>query len=281
MFQALDSIWIINQESGICYLHRVFNQEKDFGDETMFSGFISAILNFVTTTTQESIEGIVLGGFDIHIKSFQNVVVVLSTKKNEVIKELEMLMDKVGLEFTSSFKEIIDQNLVSVQEFEAFGENIDRIFGLKTIQIIPEHEMLIDLIKKTESDALDEATSAQLIVTFFKSLPDYKRKIIIENINKILMSVMADSSKALLLTSITTDVSKEFASFKQLILESQQKNTSEDDLIKEIVSFFDSIDADKKPALINKTKMTLELLNPSKKLDKDVRRKFENLLKIL
>lgn len=281
MINALDSIWIINQESGICYLHRVFNQEKDFGDETMFSGFISAILNFVTTTTQEQIEGIVLGGFDIHIKSFNKVVVVLSTKKNEAIKELEILMDKVGLEFTSSYKEIIDQNLVSVQEFEAFGENIDRIFGLKTIQIISEHEMLIDLIKKTESDELDEIRSAQLIVTFFKSLPDFKRKIIIENINKILMSVMTDSSKALLLTSISTDVSKEFTQFKQLISDSQQKNNSEDELIKEIVLFFDSIEAEKKAPLVNKTKMTLELLNPSKKLDKELRKKFENLLNVL
>ena len=88
MSHPLDSIWIIGSESGICYLHRVFNEEKDFGDETKFSGFNSAILNFVTSTTQERIEGIVLGGFDNNIKTFNGVIVVLSTKKNAVLKNL-------------------------------------------------------------------------------------------------------------------------------------------------------------------------------------------------
>ncbi len=280
MIHALDSIWIINVESGICYLHRVFNQDKDFGDETMFSGFISAILNFIATTSQEEIEGINLAGFDMHMKTFNNVVVVISTKKNSVIKNLSELMDRIGSEFVNTFKKNLEQNLVSVQEFESFGENVERIFGLKSIQIIPEHEMLIDLIKGTEKDNLSEEKSAELIITLFKSLPDYKRKIIIENIYKILKSVMTDSGKALLLTNITTDVSKEFSMFKHLIVESKEKNKSEDDLITDIVLFFDAIDEEKKPSLINKTKMTLDLLKPSKKLDKETKKKFDNLINL-
>ena len=281
MLQALDSIWIINSESGICYLHRVFNPEKDFGDETMFSGFISAILNFVTSTTSETIEGIVLGGFDIHIKTFKEVIVVLSTKKNSILKNLVDLMDKVGSEFVNSYREKINSNLVSVQDFEPFGDNIDRIFGLKTIQILPEHEMLINLIKKTETDNLPEEKAIDLIITFFKSLPDFKRKIIIENIQKILMSVTTDSRKVSLLTNITADVSEEFLQFKQLIQLGQRKNMSEDELIVQITNYFENIPDEKKPSLLNKTKSTLQLLNPTKKLDKETKKKFDDLLNII
>ena len=282
MLHALDSIWIINSDAEICYLHRIFNQDKNFADETMFSGFISAILNFVSSTTKDTIEGIVLGGFDIYIKSFGNVIVVLSTKKNAVIPNVSYLIDKVGSEFISIYKEKIDHNLVSINEFEFFGENIDRIFGLKTIQIIPEHEMLIELIKKTEQENIPEDKANELIIQFFKSLPDYKRKIIIENINKILMSVLRDSKKISLLINITADVSTEYAEFRQIIAKAQpSKKLTEDDLIKKVVLFFDSIEEEKRPALMNKTKRTLELLIPSKKLDKDIKRKFEDLLNLI
>ena len=281
LIQALDSIWIINSDSGLCYLHRVFNKEKDFGDETMFSGFITAILNFVSSTTQESIESIVLGGFDIHIKSFGGLIVVLSTKKNAVIKNLNDLMDRVGTEFIFTFKSIMTGELISVQEFESFGDNIDHIFGLKTIQIIPEHELLINLIKQSEKENIPEEQAAQSIITFFKSLPEYKRKIIIEDINHILINVMQDSRKANLLTNIAVDVSEEFTAFKELLMKAQQKNLPEDDLIVEIVKFFDSLPKGKKFALVNKTKQTIDLLKPSKKLDKDTKKKFEELSRLI
>ena len=282
MLNALDSIWIINSDAEICYLHRIFNKDKDFADETMFSGFISAILNFVSSTSKDTIEGIVLGGFDIYIKSFGNVIVVLSTKKNVAISNVSDLIDKVGREFISIFKDKIDHNLVSISDFEFFGDNIDRIFGLKTIQIIPEHEMLIELIKETEKENLPENKANELIIQFFKSLPDYKRKIIIENINKILMSVLRDSKKVSLLINITADVSAEYAEFRQIIaFNHKSKHMTEDDLIKKIVLFFDSIEEEKRPALVNKTKRTLEILNPSKKIDKDTKRKFEDLLNLL
>lgn len=281
MSHPLDSIWIIGSESGICYLHRVFNEEKDFGDETMFSGFISAILNFVTSTTQESIEGIVLGGFDIYIKTFNGVIVVLSTKKNAVLKNLYDLMDQVGKDFLVAFKDKMDGGIVSVQDFENFGENIDQIFGLKTIQIIPEHETLIEIINRSEKENIPEDKALELIVTFFKTLPDYKRRIIIENINKILISVLRDPSKAAMLTNITADVSEEQLAFKQLLKNAQQNNLSEDDLIKEIVVFFDSVSVNKRTPLLIKIKGAVDILKPSKKIDKDTKKKFDTLINLV
>ena len=281
MSHPLDSIWIIGSESGICYLHRVLNEEKDFGDETMFSWFISSIINFVTSTTQESIEGIVLGGFDIHIKTFSGVIVVLSTKKNAVLKNLYDLMDQVGKDFLVAFKDKMDGGIVSVQDFENYGENIDQIFGLKTIQIIPEHETLIEIINRSEKENIPEDKALELIVTFFKTLPDYKRRIIIENINKILISVLRDPSKAAMLTNITADVSEEQLAFKQLLKNAQQNNLSEDDLIKEIVVFFDSVSVNKRTPLLIKIKGAVDILKPSKKIDKDTKKKFDTLINLV
>lgn len=281
MVNPLDSIWIINSDNGLCLLHRVFNENKDFGDETMFSGFITAILNFVTTTTQDSIESIVLGGFDIHIKSNKSVIVVLSTKKNAVLKNLNELLDNVSNEFIDVFQEKLKTNLISVQDFESFGDNIERIFGLKTIEILPEHEALIDLIKNSETVDIPEEQAIASIVMFFKNLPDYKRKIITDSMNKILMSVMKDPSKASMLTMITVDVTEELEDFKGLLKKAQQNNLSEDDLILEVVLFFDSVSSGKRVSLLNKTKRTLEMLNPSKKLDKETKKKFEAYLNMV
>lgn len=281
MVNPLDSIWIIGSESGICYLHRVFNEEKDFGDETMFSGFITAILNFVSSTTQDIIEGIVLGGFDIHIKSFESIIVVLSTKKNAVLKNLNELIDRVGNEFIDAFHDRLKSKLFSIEDFETFGDTINQIFGLKTIQIIPEHEALIDLIRNSEKVDIPEEQAIESIILFFKGLPDYKRKIITESINRILMNVVKDPNKVAMLTNITIDVTDELIFFKALLKQSQQNNLSQDDLIKKIVEFFDSVTEVKKISLINKTKGTLEILKPSKKLDKDIKKKFENLLNLV
>ena len=281
MVNSLDSIWIIDSNSGICLLHRVFNEDKDFGDETMFSGFITAILNFVSSTAQEAIESIVLGGFDIHIKSFTTIIVVISTKKNSTLKNLDDLMNKVGTEFVKAFHEKLTGNLFSVQDFENFGDTIESIFGAKTIQIIPEHEALIDLIKNSEKVNIPEELATESIILFFKNLPDYKRKIITESMYRILMSTVKDPSKVALLTNISTDVTEEFSAFKLLLKKAQQNNLEEDGLIKEIVLFFGKVTDAKKVSLMNKTKGTIEIHKPSKKLDKDTKKKFENLLKLV
>ncbi|MHA1169926.1 MAG: hypothetical protein ACTSP4_03770 [Candidatus Hodarchaeales archaeon] len=55
MSKGLDSLWIIDS-NGMCLLHRVFDKNKEYRDDTMVSGFITAILSFSKDTLEDTIE---------------------------------------------------------------------------------------------------------------------------------------------------------------------------------------------------------------------------------
>ena len=79
MEENLDSLWILNN-SGLCLLHRIFDSNKNYMDESMVGGFLVAIISFTQNSFNDSIEKISLGKFDIYFESFERFIFVVSSK---------------------------------------------------------------------------------------------------------------------------------------------------------------------------------------------------------
>lgn len=181
MEDNLDSLWILNN-SGLCLLHRVFDTNKNYMDETMVSGFLNAIINFTQNSFNDSIEKISLGKFDIYFQIFERFIIAISARKGKKFKGLQDLISKVGNDFQKEYNEmLIDTTMMlSTEIFEPFGENIDKIFGIKTIHILPEHYDLLELLTKAENEQFSEEQTIGEIIKFFETMDMDKRKVLLE-----------------------------------------------------------------------------------------------------
>ena len=205
----------------------------------------------------------------------------MSTKKLGKFKSLPDLIEKTANEFNAEYGGLINKTIPSLEAFSPFGENIDRIFGIRSTQIKPEHQQLIELIKKTEDEHVPDDVATNLIIEFFKSLPDYKRSIIIENINKILISVAKNpQSVGMLFSPQQIDITQELGEFNQLLEQAKSVQMTEDDLIVTLVNFFDKVPSIKRHSLLQKTGNIIKVLQPSKQVSKDNKKKFFELVKL-
>ena len=73
--ENLDSLWIIDSK-GLCLIQQVFHPKKDPFDKTLFSGFITAVINFSDHVFEDTIEQITMGKLDIHNVSALTLYVV-------------------------------------------------------------------------------------------------------------------------------------------------------------------------------------------------------------
>ena len=84
MLSYLNGLWIIDP-NGLCLLHQDFSEagSGEKIDETMFSGFLTAILSFTHDLVKDSIEKISMGQREIHYQSFGIFAVAVSTNKTK------------------------------------------------------------------------------------------------------------------------------------------------------------------------------------------------------
>ena len=102
MLSLLNGLWIIDP-NGLCLLHQDFSIEsKEKIDETMFSGFLTAILSFTQDLVNDTIERIQMGEREIHYQSFGIFAVAVSANKSKKkAKDLSQYItrDRRGAEY--------------------------------------------------------------------------------------------------------------------------------------------------------------------------------------
>ncbi|NHJ48171.1 MAG: hypothetical protein FK733_10330 [Asgard group archaeon] len=185
---GLDTLWIINK-NGLCLLQQAFDSSKDPTEMTMFSSFITALLNFSDSIFNDQFEHLVMGKLDVHCLSFSNgkFLVVLATKKGSKISNLREKITEIGDAFEVEFGDQLDKtNAVYTEVFLPFSETIDNIFGTKTIRILPEHENFLDLLKRAETENYSENHTIEVILDFFEQLSTAKRKVLLQSTLPIL-----------------------------------------------------------------------------------------------
>ena len=185
MVTSLDSLWIINNH-GLCLLHRIFDLNKEYTDETMLSGLLTAISSFTTKATDDAIEKISMGKVDVHFRSFEDFYVIVSTKKGQSPRHLPHLIVEIGESFRIQYGAKLKSSLVDTEIFEPFSVIIDQIFGVETIKVIPEHRELLGLLEQAEKNAYSEEKTVNLIIDFYAKLDDSTKRILLKTTKNIL-----------------------------------------------------------------------------------------------
>ncbi len=178
----LDTIWIIDS-NGLSLVQQVLDPNSNLSDRTMFSGFISALLTFSDSVFDDQFEFLQMGKLFVHILSFMNgkFLVAIAAKKDSSKEFVHQKLVEVGEAFEAEYSEYLkNQTICIADEFIPFTDTLDKIFGTKTLQIIPEHEEFLNLLKRAEEDQYTEELTVEVIIDFFKQLPKNKRKVLLQ-----------------------------------------------------------------------------------------------------
>ena len=176
MLDVLNGLWIINP-NGLCLLHRNFEETQEHIDETMFSGFLTAILSFTQDLVKDSIEKISMGERDIYYSSFGQFAVALSANKSKKAKNLQQYINKVGESFLAEFGDFLKStNIPDITTFEPFGNKIDQIFGITGHAITENRNELLEILTKLKNGEMDEKKAIERILSIYNSMDDKNKK---------------------------------------------------------------------------------------------------------
>ena len=176
MLDVLNGLWIINP-NGLCLLHRNFEETQEQIDETMFSGFLTAILSFTQDLVKDSIEKISMGERDIYYSSFGKFAVALSANKSKKAKNLQDYINKVGTLFSEEYgSQLKSENIVDIGVFEPFGPKIDQIFGITGHAMTENRNELLEILTKLKNGEMNEKDAIGRILAIYKKLDDKNKK---------------------------------------------------------------------------------------------------------
>ena len=176
MLDVLNGLWIINP-NGLCLLHRDFEETSQQIDETMFSGFLTAILSFTQDLVKDSIEKISMGEREIYHASFGMFAVAVSANKTKKAKNIPQYINKVGTLFSETYGEVLKaSSLQDITVFEPFGTKIDEIFGIKGKMIEENKSELHEILLKLKNSELDEKIAIEKILALYNTLDDKNKK---------------------------------------------------------------------------------------------------------
>lgn len=175
----LNGIWIIDP-NGLCLLHRDFSMGPSTHkiDETMFSGFLTAILSFTQDLVKDTIEKISMGEREIHYQSFNIFAVAVSANKSKKNKQIPQYITKVGEAFMKDYgEELRTTSLQNREKFSSFGEKIDDIFGLKGVRVALEQRTnLLDILTKLKNDEISADEGVTKILALYHELDGSSKK---------------------------------------------------------------------------------------------------------
>ncbi len=200
MHDVLNGLWIINP-NGLCLLHRNFEETHQLIDETMFSGFLTAILSFTQDLVKDSIEKISMGERDIYYSSFGTFAVALSVNKFKKAKNLQDYINKVGSMFQMEYGNFLKQTtLVDITLFEPFGNKIDQIFGITGHAMLASRNELLEILTKLKNGEIDEGSAIEKLTTIYNTLDDKNKKFMKEALKDVedifkKSSILSDDQK--------------------------------------------------------------------------------------
>lgn len=202
MLDVLNGLWII-EKNGLCLLHRNFEETQQQIDETMFSGFLTAILSFTQDLVKDSIEKISMGERDIYYSSFGPFAVALSANKSKKAKNLQTYINKVGDLFLSTYADELKSTMPDITVFEPFGQKIDEIFGITGHAMVENRNELLEILTKLKSGEMDEKVAIGKILALYNAMDD-KNKKFMKNALKDVEGIFKQSSV------LTVDQRKQF-----------------------------------------------------------------------
>lgn len=270
MSNNLESLWLIDPD-GSCLMHRAFDINLNYMDETMFSGFLTAILAFAGDTLDDTVERISLGEKDVYCVSFGTFIVVVSTKKGSKQKDLMSKVNEVGQRFKEQYDHILTtHNLMETSLFEPFAAVIDEIFGIETVKIVEEHDQLLLLLREAEKNQWTEEETLEQINQFLASLNRNTLEIVLKTTKDILVMLGLEN----------VELVQEITRLKNLLRDASEKGYSEEVTVRLLVLFLDGLEKQRRRQLIKSSREIFEMFGSSKELDPVVRKEYHRLTQL-
>lgn len=208
----LESLWIINSK-GLCLLQQAFTDKREFINKSIFSSFVSALLNFSDSVFDDQIDKISMGKIDVFCMPFEKgrFFVTIAARRGASEKYIQKKIKEIGDAFGTEYSENIDCDIYCEDDFTPFIHTVDKIFGIETIRVIPEHYEFLDLLKMAEINNFTEEQTVETILDFFEQLTNSKREFLLQTTLPI-VSIFTDS------TNLTYEQMKRFQDILSLDL---------------------------------------------------------------
>ncbi len=191
--EDLELVLIVGDE-GKCLVFQSFGTEVDYSDKEIFSGFVLALTRFANQVFKTSIKKFSTARLDLHYLPVElkekKFFVILGAKKQADINYIHNKIKEISDAFVSEYGEMDISSDLDEDFFVPFIDTIDKIFGIKTVRIIPEHAEFVGLLELAEQDEYTEEMTVNTILTFLESLPQSKLKILLQNTLPILTMFM-------------------------------------------------------------------------------------------
>jgi len=131
----LESIHIINAESGISLFIRKYTSIPIKTDDIIFVGFLKAMEDLSQETKNESVQEIILKESKIVFHKRMYIIIVGITPKSDETEKTRNILKKIGDKFIEEYKTQLKYFSGKISDFDGFAETVDKIiveeYGLK------------------------------------------------------------------------------------------------------------------------------------------------------
>jgi hypothetical protein len=146
----IDSIWILEIESGIVIYEEIYKDITKYGISTdLILNFLSALVNFAGEVFVDELKHIKLSNHKIFFNFLKHIIVVISITDKISIEEtkLSVLIDRIGKKFESKFEHLYTNEFwyVNIEVFNSFSKDLREF-----IKREPEPIKIVHSIKFSE-----------------------------------------------------------------------------------------------------------------------------------
>ncbi len=189
----IKGVWIITG-TGLCVLHRTYSKEGSNIDQTLFAGFLTAIMSMAQEITNSEIQKIDMKQLNLHFKYYpeNGYYIVVSAKNNVDDERINSFFDDIRKYFDENVYPAIKSTFVPMlDEIEAFYPEIDSIakkhFNISVSQEDKESaetgykeiltiQKIKDILEKVENHEIKPEDAAPQLAELYQQLDDKEKE---------------------------------------------------------------------------------------------------------
>jgi hypothetical protein len=132
---VVEELWIIDR-NGICFFHRWLDNKTELEkihdnvqvEDQLFSGLLSAILNFTSEVTSDKIEKIEMQEGKFLFFTKKNLIFIIKTKLNVSDDKIKQKIQQLEELFIHKFEKELEEFQGDVKKFQVFEKDLDVTF---------------------------------------------------------------------------------------------------------------------------------------------------------
>jgi hypothetical protein len=130
----IDSVWILEIETGIVIYEEIYNDITKYGISTdMILNFLSALVSFAGEVFADELKHIKLSNHKIFFNFLKHIMLVISITDKISIEEtkLSVLIDRIGKKFELKFEHLYNNEYwyVNIERFNSFSKDLREIIN--------------------------------------------------------------------------------------------------------------------------------------------------------